>query len=71
LWWLRYLVNQDLHNIAWWYWLDDGDDDITLMPVQNPHICIWVAGCRLYGLDTKEIIHYYSADCRIYNEFDL
>jgi hypothetical protein len=62
LWWLHYLVNQDLHNIAWWYWLDD-DDDITLLPVQNPHICIWAAGCRRYGPDTKEIIHYCSAKC--------
>jgi hypothetical protein len=34
---LRYLVKQDLDNIAWWYWLDDGDnDDIPLLPVQNP-----------------------------------
>jgi hypothetical protein len=32
--WLRYLVKQDLDNIAWWYWLDDGDDDdIPLLPV--------------------------------------
>jgi hypothetical protein len=23
---LRYLIKQDLENIAWWYWLDDGDD---------------------------------------------
>jgi hypothetical protein len=38
---LRYLIKQDLDNIAWWYWLDDGDDDdIPLLPVQNPHICI-------------------------------
>jgi hypothetical protein len=54
---LRYLVKQDLDNIAWWYCLDDGDtDDIQLLPVQNPHICIWEAGCRRYGPDTKEII---------------
>jgi hypothetical protein len=34
LWQLRYLVKQDLHNIAWWYWLDDGDNDyIPLLPV--------------------------------------
>jgi hypothetical protein len=33
---LRYLVKQDLNNIAWWYWLDDGDDNIPLLPVQNP-----------------------------------
>jgi hypothetical protein len=26
---LRYLVKRDLDNIAWWYWLDDGDDDET------------------------------------------
>jgi hypothetical protein len=41
--WLHYLVKQDLDNIAWLYWLDDGDDDdddIPLLPVQNPHICI-------------------------------
>jgi hypothetical protein len=40
--WLRYLVKQDLDNIAWLYWLDDGgdDDDIPLLPIQNPHICI-------------------------------
>jgi hypothetical protein len=41
---LRYLVKQDVDNIAWLYWLDDGgDDDIPLLPVQNPHICIWEA----------------------------
>jgi hypothetical protein len=70
---LRYLVKQDLDNIAWLYWLDDGDDDddIPLLPVQNPHICIWEAGCRRYGPDTKEIIHYCSAQCRIRHEFDL
>jgi hypothetical protein len=67
---LRYLVNQDLDNIALWYWLDDGNDDIPLPPVQNPHICIWAARCRLYGMDTKEIIHY-CAECRICHEFDL
>jgi hypothetical protein len=39
--WLRYLVKQDLDNIAWSYSLDDSDDDdISLLPVQNPHICI-------------------------------
>jgi hypothetical protein len=59
--WLHYLINQDLDNIAWWYWLDDSDDDIPLLPVQNPHICIWAAECRCYGSDTKEIIHYCSA----------
>jgi hypothetical protein len=33
---LRYLINQDLDNIAWWYWLDDGDDsDISLLPVDG------------------------------------
>jgi hypothetical protein len=70
---LRYLVKQDLDNIAWLYWLDDGndDDDILLLPVQNPHICIWEAGCRRYGPDTKEIIHYCSIECRIHHEFDL
>jgi hypothetical protein len=70
---LRYLVKQDLDNIAWWYWLDDGDydDDIPLLPVQNPHICIWDVGCRCYGPDTKKIIHYCSAECRICHEFDL
>jgi hypothetical protein len=70
---LRYLVKQDLDNIAWLYWLDDGDDDdeIPLLPVWNPHICIWEAGCRRYGPDTKEIIHYCSAECRIRHEFDL
>jgi hypothetical protein len=31
---LRYLVKQDLDNIAWSYWLDDGDDDdIRLLPI--------------------------------------
>jgi hypothetical protein len=60
---LRYLVKQDL---------DDGnDDDIPLLPVQNPHIFIWKAGCRRYGPDTKEIIHYCNAECRIRHEFDL
>jgi hypothetical protein len=66
LWWLRYLVKQDLDNIVWWYWLDDGDgEDIPLLPVKNPHICIWEAGCRRYGPDTKEIIHYFSTKYRI------
>jgi hypothetical protein len=68
---LRYLIKPDLDNIAWWYWLDDGDDDIPLLPVLNPHICIWAAGCSHYMLDTKEIIHCCSAECRIHHEFDL
>jgi hypothetical protein len=68
---LRYLVKQDLDNIAWWYWLDDGDDDdIPLLPIQNPHICIWEAACRRYRPDTKEIIQYCSAECRIRHEFE-
>jgi hypothetical protein len=42
---LRYLVKLDLDNIVWLYWLDDvDDDDILLLPVQNPHICIWEVG---------------------------
>jgi hypothetical protein len=69
--WLRYRVKQDLDNFVWLYWLDDGDDDIPLVPVQNPHNCIWEAGCRRYAPDTKEIIHYCSAECRIHHEFDL
>jgi hypothetical protein len=69
---LRYLVKQDVDNIVWLYWLDDGDDDdISLLPVQNPHICIWEAGCRRYGPDTKEIIHYCNTECCICHEFDL
>jgi hypothetical protein len=68
---LRYLVKQDLDNVVWLYWLDDGDDDIPWLPIQNPHICIWDAGCRRYGPDTKEIIHYCSAECHIRHEFDL
>jgi hypothetical protein len=72
LWWLRYLVKKDLDNIVWRYWLDDGDDeDIPLLPVQNPHICIWAARRRRYGLDTKEIVHYCSAECYIRHVFDL
>jgi hypothetical protein len=69
---LRYLIKHDLDNIAWLYCLDDGDDDddIPLLPIQNPHICIWEAGCRCYGPDTKEIIHYCSVECRICHEFD-
>jgi hypothetical protein len=46
---LHYFIKWDLENIVWWYWLDDGDDDIPLLPVQNPHVCIWAAGCRRYG----------------------
>jgi hypothetical protein len=66
------LVKQDLDNIAWWYWLVDGDDDdIPLLPVPNPHICIWAVGCRRYVSETKEIIHYCSAECLIRHEFDL
>jgi hypothetical protein len=69
---LHYLVKQDLDNIAWWYWLDDNDDnDISLLPVHNPHICIWAAGCTRYGPDTEEIIHYCTSECRIRHEFDL
>ena len=68
---LRYLVKRGLDNIAWWYWLRDGDDDILLLPVQNPHVCIWAAGCRRYGPETPGIIHYCSAECRIRHEFDL
>jgi hypothetical protein len=69
---LRYLVKQDLNNILWWYWLDDGDDDnISLLHVQNHHICIWAVRCRRYGPDTKETIHYCSAECHICHEFDL
>jgi hypothetical protein len=31
---LCYLVKQDLDNIVWWYWLDDGgDDNIPLLLV--------------------------------------
>jgi hypothetical protein len=54
---LCYLIKQDLHNIVWWYLLDDGDDDDIplLLPVQNPHICIWAVGYRRYGLDTCNI----------------
>jgi hypothetical protein len=37
---LCYLVKKDLENIVWWYCLDDSDNDIPLLPVQNPHICI-------------------------------
>jgi hypothetical protein len=43
---LCYLSKQDLDNNVWWYWLDNNDDDILLLPVKNPHICIWEAGCR-------------------------
>jgi hypothetical protein len=70
---LRYLVKQDLDNTTWLYWLHDGDgdDDIPLLPVQNANIYIWEVGCRHYGPDTKEIIHYCSAECRIRHEFDL
>jgi hypothetical protein len=70
---LCYLVKQDLDNIAWLYWFDDGvdDHDIPLMPIQNPHICNWEAVCRCYEPDTREIIHYCSAECRIHHEFDL
>jgi hypothetical protein len=73
LWRLHYLVKHDLDNIAWLYWLDDGNDDdnIPLLPVQNPHIYIWEAGCRRYESDTKEIIHYCSAECCIRHEFNL
>jgi hypothetical protein len=43
---LRYLVKQDLDNIVCWYWLDDSnyDDDIPLLPILNPHICIFGSG---------------------------
>jgi hypothetical protein len=41
------------------------------MPVQNPHIYIWEVGCRRYGSDTKDIIHYWIAECCICHVFDL
>jgi hypothetical protein len=70
--WLRYLFNQDLDNVALWYCLDDGDDDdIPLLRVQNPHICIWEVGFRRYRSDTKDIILYCSVECRIHHEFDI
>jgi hypothetical protein len=68
---LLYLVKQDLDNIAWWYWLDDDDYDDNILLLQNPHICIWAVGYRHYGPDTKEIIHYCSAESRIRHDFDL
>jgi hypothetical protein len=37
---LCYLVKQDLDNIVWWYWLDDGDDNdifIVARP-ESPHL---------------------------------
>jgi hypothetical protein len=63
--------DQDLDNIAWWYWLNGSDDGNPLLPIQNYHICIWAVGCRCYKPDTKEIIHYCSAEYRIRHEFDL
>jgi hypothetical protein len=68
---LHYLVNRDLEKIVWWYWLGDGDVDIPLLPIHNPHVCIWAAGCRHYRPETSEIIHHCSAKCRIRHEFDL
>jgi hypothetical protein len=69
---LHYLIKQHLDNIVWWYWLDDGDgDDVPLQAIQNPHIYIWEAGCRRCERDTKEMIHYCSAECGIRHEFDL
>jgi hypothetical protein len=54
---LRYLIKQDLDNIAWLYWIDNSDDDdILLLPVQNPHICIWEAGCRCYGPSVASVM---------------
>jgi hypothetical protein len=38
---------------------------------QDLKICIWEAGCRRYRLNTKEIIHYCSTECRIHHEFNL
>jgi hypothetical protein len=68
---LHYLINRDLHNIAWWYWLRDDDGNISLLLVQNPHVCIWAAGCRHHGPETSEIIHYCSAECCNRHEFNL
>jgi hypothetical protein len=47
---------------VWWYWLGDGDGDIPLLPIQNPHVCIWAEGCRRYGSEISKIIHYCSAE---------
>jgi hypothetical protein len=68
---LCYLDNRDLKNITWWYWLGGNDDDIPLLPIQNPHVGIWAAGCRRYAPETSEIIYYCSTKCRIRHEFDL
>jgi hypothetical protein len=68
---LRYLINRDLENIVWWYWLVDGDADIPLLPIQNPHVCIWAVGCRRYMPETSENIHYCSTECCIHHEFSL
>jgi hypothetical protein len=70
---LRYLVQQDLDNIAWWYWLDHGDydDDIPLLPVQNPHICIWAANVGAMGRIPKRASTICSAECHVRHEFDL
>jgi hypothetical protein len=68
---LRYRVNRDLKNIMWWYWLGGDYDDIPLLPIQNPYVSIWAAGCRRYGPETSEIIYYCSTKCCIRHEFDL
>jgi hypothetical protein len=33
---LRYLIKQDLDNIAWWYWLDDGETTTFRCCPRNP-----------------------------------
>jgi hypothetical protein len=35
---LRYLVKHDLDNIAWLYWLDDGNDDDDIPLSRIPHL---------------------------------
>jgi hypothetical protein len=40
-------------------------------PSRIPTFAFGVVGCTRYGLDTKEIIHYCSAECRIDHEFNL
>jgi hypothetical protein len=56
---------------VWWYWLDDGDDDIPLQPVQNPHSAFVQRDVGATGRIPKRSSTIVGVECHIHHEFDL